>query len=173
MKMEAQKNKPKVPKLANQKLQSHMRFQSKKYEGESNSSTNVTKLGSLNPTGGLMSARKFGGNGNNKNLNYQNQKQKKGGKYFDVDQQQDDNISVGYVRRMDSDSGEDESYLSLKISGMGGDYSDVESSGNILKLESKNSESNYITNRDDDSYSDNIQVIDGNSSFGGSMVSGT
>ena len=59
---------------------------------------------------------------------------------------------------MGSNSDDDESYLSLKIGGMGGaDYSDIESSGNIMKVESKNSESNYIlTGRDDDSYSDNV-----------------
>jgi len=44
-----------------------------------------------------------------------------------------------------SDNDDNSSYLSLKmIGGTGGDYSDVESSGNVIRISSKRSESDMM-----------------------------
>lgn len=62
----------------------------------------------------------------------------------------------------------------------GSEYSDVESSGNIIKISSKESDASYLMSRNQSSQDDqseytdgDIQVIDGASSFHGSDVSGT
>ncbi len=63
-KREAQKKKTNNYKLTNQKLQSHRKIKTKQNELDQ-SSTNIQKIqnpaGFGNPSGGLMSARKFGG----------------------------------------------------------------------------------------------------------------
>lgn len=53
-------------------------------------------------------------------------------------------MSMGTIRRVDDDD-DNQSYLSLKqMSAAGKDYSDVESSGNIIRISSKQSESSYL-----------------------------
>ena len=146
------------------------------------SSTNIHRVtgmaSGVNPHGGLSGSRKFGGNSKVPNLKLKNVA------YFDDQRKNEDAQSDGDIKALEaqSDNDDNSSYLSLKmIGGTGGDYSDVESSGNVIRISSKRSESDMMIselrkNQSQDGSSQgtsDVQFIDGASSFGGSVVSGT
>ncbi len=66
-----------------------------------------------------------------------------------LDDGNDDTQSVGFVKYVgtNSDMDDQSSYLSLRMGTEQDGYSDVESSGNIIKMSSKNSDSEYLNIR--------------------------
>ena len=129
-------------------MQSHKKIKNKRNDLDM-SSTSIQKVPNpiSNPAGGLLGSRKFGNNLGSSNLNvngankgvYKYGKQTPG--LLDDYDEDDDTQSVGFVRKVGaSDFDDQSSFMSL---GGGDGYSDIESSGGIIKMSSKNSESSY------------------------------
>jgi len=84
----------------------------------------------------------------------------------------EENNSDVEVQALANSDDDNQSYMSLKVIG-GADYSDVESSGNVIRISSKRSESDITGLLSVNDSESDVHIIDGTSSYGGSQVSGT